>query len=71
VAARRRRSSNGSKHHPYTKPITLIDVAEAARLGLVNRVVDADRLMPWALETAELIGISVFDHDVAPLGPSS
>ena len=45
----------------------LIDAAEAARLGLVNRVVPADRLMPWALETAELIGISVFDHDVAPL----
>ena len=33
----------------------LIDAAEAARLGLVNRVVSADRLMPWALETAELI----------------
>ena len=33
----------------------LIDAAEAARLGLVNRVVPADRLMPWALETAELI----------------
>ncbi|HUH07910.1 MAG TPA: enoyl-CoA hydratase-related protein [Egibacteraceae bacterium] len=45
----------------------LIDAAEAARLGLVNRVVPADQLMPWALETAELIGMSVFDHDVAPL----
>jgi len=33
----------------------LIDAAEAARIGLVNRVVPADRLMPWALETAELI----------------
>jgi len=33
----------------------LIDAAEAARLGLVNRVVDADRLMDWALETAEQI----------------
>jgi enoyl-CoA hydratase/carnithine racemase len=33
----------------------LIDAAEAARLGLVNRVVPADGLMAWALETAELI----------------
>ncbi len=33
----------------------LIDAAEAARLGLVNRVVEADRLMDWALETAERI----------------
>ena len=33
----------------------LVDAAEAARLGLVNRVVAADALMPWALETAELI----------------
>src|SRR5207253_1357381 len=33
----------------------LIDAAEAARLGLVNRVVPADALMPWALETAETI----------------
>jgi enoyl-CoA hydratase/carnithine racemase len=33
----------------------LIDAAEAARLGLVNRVLAADALMPWALETAELI----------------
>ena len=33
----------------------LIDAPEAARLGLVNRVVDADRLMDWALETAEQI----------------
>jgi len=33
----------------------LIDAAEAARLGLVNRVVPADQLMPWALETSELI----------------
>ena len=31
----------------------LIDAAEAARLGLINRVVPADQLMPWALETAE------------------
>jgi len=28
---------------------------EAARLGLVNRIVEADQLMRWALETAELI----------------
>jgi enoyl-CoA hydratase len=33
----------------------LIDAAEAARIGLVNRVVPADRLLPWALETAETI----------------
>ena len=33
----------------------LIDAAEAARIGLVNRVVAADALMPWAIETAELI----------------
>jgi len=33
----------------------LIDAEEAARLALVNRVVPADRLEAWALETAELI----------------
>ena len=33
----------------------LIDAAEAARIGLVNRVVPADELMPWALQTAEQI----------------
>jgi enoyl-CoA hydratase/carnithine racemase len=33
----------------------LIDAAEAARIGLVNRVVPADALLPWALETAEVI----------------
>lgn len=33
----------------------LIDAGEAARIGLVNRVVAADLLMPWALETAETI----------------
>jgi enoyl-CoA hydratase/carnithine racemase len=33
----------------------LIDAAEAARLGLINRVVPAERLLPWALETAERI----------------
>jgi enoyl-CoA hydratase len=30
----------------------LIDAAEAARLGLINRVVPAEGLMDWALETA-------------------
>ncbi|HEX7217032.1 MAG TPA: enoyl-CoA hydratase-related protein [Methylomirabilota bacterium] len=30
----------------------LIDAAEAARLGLINRVVPAETLMDWALETA-------------------
>jgi enoyl-CoA hydratase/carnithine racemase len=34
---------------------TLIDAAEAARLGLINRVLPAEGLMPWALETAERI----------------
>jgi enoyl-CoA hydratase/carnithine racemase len=33
----------------------LIDAAEAAHLGLINRVVEAEALMPWALETAERI----------------
>lgn len=33
----------------------LIDASEAARLGLVNRVVPAEDLMAWALETAEQI----------------
>jgi enoyl-CoA hydratase/carnithine racemase len=33
----------------------LIDATEAARIGLVNRVLPADRLMPWALETAKTI----------------
>jgi enoyl-CoA hydratase/carnithine racemase len=33
----------------------LIDAAEAAQLGLVNRVVPAADLMAWALETAEAI----------------
>jgi enoyl-CoA hydratase/carnithine racemase len=33
----------------------LIDAAEAARLGLVNRVMAADDLMAWALETAKAI----------------
>ena len=33
----------------------LVDASEAARIGLVNRVLAADALMPWALETAETI----------------
>ena len=33
----------------------LIDANEAARIGLINRVVPAERLMPWALETADRI----------------
>jgi enoyl-CoA hydratase/carnithine racemase len=33
----------------------LIDATEAARLGLINRVVPAAELMPWALQTAETI----------------
>ena len=33
----------------------LVDAAEAARLGLINRIVPAEGLMDWALETAEQI----------------
>jgi enoyl-CoA hydratase/carnithine racemase len=33
----------------------LTDATEAVRLGLINRVVPAADLMPWALETAERI----------------
>jgi enoyl-CoA hydratase/carnithine racemase len=33
----------------------LIDAAEAARIGLINRIVPAEGLMTWALEAAELI----------------
>jgi len=33
----------------------LIDAGEAERIGLINRVVPAERLMPWALETADRI----------------
>ena len=33
----------------------LIDAEEAAQLGLVNRVVERDQLMIWAIETAEQI----------------
>jgi len=33
----------------------LIDAGQAATLGLVNRVVPAEELMSWAIETAEMI----------------
>ena len=33
----------------------LIPADEAARIGLVNRVLASDDLLPWALETAETI----------------
>ena len=36
----------------------LIDAPEAARLGLINRVMPAEALMPWALETAERIAVN-------------
>src|SRR5262245_47930103 len=36
----------------------LIDAQEAARIGLVNRVVPASELMPWALATAETIALN-------------
>jgi enoyl-CoA hydratase/carnithine racemase len=42
----------------------LIDAAEAARLGLINRVVPAEGLMDWALRTAEQrqISATIADH---------
>jgi enoyl-CoA hydratase/carnithine racemase len=33
----------------------LVDAAFAARIGLVNQVVERDRLLPWAFETAAVI----------------
>lgn len=33
----------------------LISADEAAQLGLINRIVPAEDLMPWAIETAEMI----------------
>src|SRR5258706_10789172 len=33
----------------------LIDAGEAARLGLINRLVPRSELMGWAIETAEII----------------
>jgi enoyl-CoA hydratase/carnithine racemase len=33
----------------------LIDAAQAAQLGLVNRLVPPEKLMGWAIETAEMI----------------
>jgi len=33
----------------------LVDAAFAARVGLVNQVIERERLMPWALETAAMI----------------
>ncbi len=33
----------------------LVDAAFAARVGLVNQVVERDRLLPWAFETAAMI----------------
>src|SRR3989440_8952174 len=33
----------------------LVDAALAERIGLVNRVVERDRLLPWALDTAATI----------------
>ena len=33
----------------------LVDAAFAERVGLINRVIDRDQLMPWALETAAMI----------------
>jgi enoyl-CoA hydratase/carnithine racemase len=33
----------------------LVDAAAAERIGLVNRVIAADELMPWAFETAAAI----------------
>ena len=33
----------------------LVDAAFAARVGLVNQVIERERLMPWAFETAAMI----------------
>jgi enoyl-CoA hydratase/carnithine racemase len=33
----------------------LVDAAEAARIGLINRVLPRDELMPWAIAMAETI----------------
>ncbi len=33
----------------------LVDAAFAAQVGLVNQVVERERLMPWALETAAMV----------------
>ena len=33
----------------------LIDATAAAQIGLVNRVVPTERLMPWAIQMAETI----------------
>jgi len=33
----------------------LVDAAFAARVGLVNQIVERDRLMPWAIDTAAAI----------------
>ena len=33
----------------------MIEAEEAARLGLINRVVERDQLIGWAIETAERI----------------
>jgi len=44
-------------NHALLKLLTarLINAAEAARLGLVNRLVPQGELMRWAIETAEMI----------------
>src|SRR5256885_13744176 len=53
----------------------LVDAHEAARLGLVNRVVEADALMAWALETAEMIAanspsaVQAGNHQTSPPAP--
>src|ERR671934_1379505 len=47
----------------------LIDANEAARIGLINRVLPAERLMPWALDIA--CGTGVVARLAAPaVGPT-
>jgi enoyl-CoA hydratase/carnithine racemase len=53
----------------------LMDAEEAARLGLINRVVERDQLIGWAIETAEQIAanspsaVQAVKRQVASISP--